>query len=409
MYMATATAEKPIAETTAQRAELFLETGERKKPLATAANLKMLMQFQGYHCRYNVITKHIEITIPGDRQYMPENAEQAKLSQIISMMKQVGMPTDHYLEHLLNIADECPRNPVMDWITSKPWDGKDRLHEFCLTIKAKNEDAKNLFLRRWLITAVCLASKNGVDAPGILVLQGAQGIGKTWWFRKLCPLPEMIRTDASVDPRNRDSVSQVISHWIVELGEIGNTFRRADLDALKAFITADKDKLRRPYATTDQVYPRRTALAASVNDRIFLHDPTGNRRFFTIQCIAINSYHDIDMQQLWAQVYVMVKQGETTELSDKERELIDSTNQDHVQIDPIEEMIVQFYDWDNFFTGDWKTATQVCKDISLKIITQKETRSVAAIIRKLNKEDPKSEKRTKAQRLFLLPQPKGAP
>jgi putative DNA primase/helicase len=72
-------------------------------------------------------------------------------------------------------------------------------------------------------------------------------------------------------------VMSAVSHWVVELGELDSTFKKSDVSVLKAFITRRQDKLRRPYARRDSVFPRRTVFAGTVNDYQFLHDNTGNR------------------------------------------------------------------------------------------------------------------------------------
>lgn len=368
------------------------------KPKSTIENLEALLKFHGITVRYNVISKKYEINIPGE-DYSPDNADNAKLARIISRAMEIGMPATQLKSYVEFIGDKNQYNPAMDWILSEPWNEHDHLADLCATIKAKDERTKNLFIRRWLITAVCLAMHNGLDSACCLVLQGGQGIGKTWWFRKLCPIPGLIRTGASVDPKNRDSVAQLIRYWIVELGEIGSTFLRSDIDSLKAFITSDMDIIRRPYSMVEQTYPRRTALAASVNEFTFLHDPTGNRRYLTVECESVDSYHNVDMQQVFAQIYDMICQGETHLLSDEEKKLVDEINARHAQIDPIEEMIVEKYDWDNSFVLVKKSATHVASELGLKNISQKETRAIAAALRKFGCE----ESRTTKIRHFLVP------
>ncbi len=386
-----------------QATQPMMQMGNNK-PLATIDNLKNLLKFHGIICRYNVISKQYEILIP-DEQFSPDNVDVASLARVASLMAEVQLPTSHYKEYIAYIGDANQYNPVVEYAISRKWDGKNRIQELCDTITAKHPEAKDLFIRRWLITAMYMAMHDGFDAPGCLVLQGPQGLGKTWWFRKLCDRPNLIRTDASVDPKNRDSVSQVIRYWIVELGEIGSTFRRADIDSMKAFITSPSDILRRPYGTTDQIYPRRTALAASVNEAIYLYDTTGNRRYLTIQCLAVNSYHKIDMQQVWAEIYHLIENcEETPHLTPREKELVDLINLEHMQIDPVEEMILQYFNWGGILVAEWKTATQVAREIGLKTITQVETRKIATIIRKLNSGDAKKEKKVNGQLLFLVPE-----
>lgn len=378
----------------------ILQMGNRT-PIPSIENLKNLLDFHKTTCRYNVISKQYEILIP-DEQFSQDNVDVASLARVASRMAEVQLPTSHYKEYISYIGDANQYNPVLQWVTSKKWDGRNRIQELCDTITAKHTEAKDLFIRRWLITAMYMAMHDGFDSPGCLVLQGPQGLGKTWWFRKLCDQPNLIKTDANVDPRNRDSISQVIRYWIVELGEIGSTFRRSDIDALKAFITSPSDILRRPYGTVDQVYPRRTALAASVNETIYLHDTTGNRRYFTVQCLSVNSYHKIDMQQLWAEIHhLIVNCEEMPHLTDRERQLVDEINLDHTQIDPIQEMILEKFRWDEIgYVADWRTATQIAADIGLKNISVKETRIISGYVCSLN---GNKKRQSNGKRLLLIP------
>lgn len=387
------------AESVQQKTSPMLQMGN-KTPVPSIENLKRLLDFHGITCRYNVISKQYEIIIPGE-DFTQDNIDVASLARVASRMAEVQLPTTHYKEYLSYIGDANQYNPVLKWVNSKKWDGINRIQELCDTVTARHTEAKNLFIRRWLITAMYMAIHDGFDSPGCLVLQGPQGLGKTWWFRKLCDQLNLIRTDANVDPRNRDSVSQVIRYWIVELGEIGSTFRRSDIDALKAFITSRSDILRRPYGTTDQIYPRRTALAASVNESIYLYDTT-NRRYFTIQCIAVDSYHKIDMQQVWAEIYHLITVcEETPHLTDQEKQFVDDINREHMQIEPIEEMILSYYSWGNSLAYAWKGATQIAKDIGLKNVSQRETRTIAQVVRKMNQNDKEKEKLSTGLKFFM--------
>lgn len=369
-------------ETAAQKVTIGLPDINGGKPRSTIENLNALLKFHKITVRYNVISKRYEINIPGE-DFSPDNADNSKLARIISRAMEIGMPATQIKSYVEFIGDKNQYNPGLDWVLSKPWDGEDYVLQLCGTIVAKNEHAKKLFIRRWLITAVQMLINNGLDSACCLVLQGGQGIGKTWWFRKLCPVEGLVRTGASVNPHNRDSVSQVIRYWIVELGEIGSTFLKSDIDSIKAFITSDMDILRRPWSMLDQTYPRRTALAASVNEHTFLYDPTGNRRYLTIECISVNSYHAIDMQQVFAQIYDEICQGENHLLSDEEKRLVDEINAEHVQIDPTVESLMGAYYWDSAVNGEEKSSTAIAHAIGLKVVSQKETRTISSKLRKL--------------------------
>lgn len=392
------------AITTEQFAELiFTHKDSNNKLLATLENMRDLLNYYKITVRYNVISKRIYFTIPGE-SFSIENGEDAAFACVFSYMKQWKLPVDGYQPYLMRVADENQYNPVMSWVRSQSWDGISRLQQFCDTIQSPEKEAKELLMRRWLITAICMAKGQGVDSAGCLVLQGPQDIGKTWWVKKLVPeqiRKDLIRTAATVDPHDKDSVSQVISYWIVELGEIDATFRRSDLQALKAFITSDEDTMRRPYGIGDKRYPRRTALIASVDQIIYLHDTAGNRRFWTIPCTSINSYHEINMQQLWAEIYDLTLKGETWQLEPDEKAHINRINEEHMQIDPLEEMILEKYRWAELDSvNEYKTATQVANDLNIKNITMKETRIITSFVCKIN---GNKTKRTGKGRYILLP------
>ena len=55
-----------------------------------------------------------------------------------------------------------------------------------------------------------------------------------------------------------------------------------------------------------------------MNDYEFLHDPTGNRRFWPIDAQAITFDTSLDYQQLWAEAKTWYDKGEVWYLSNAE-------------------------------------------------------------------------------------------
>ena len=194
---------------------------------------------------------------------------------------------------------------------------------------------------------------NGVELEGILVFQGAQGLGKTLWFKRLCNYNNgWLLEGATLNPSDKDSVKRAVSHWIVELGEIESTFKKSDIDQLKAFVTAKTDELRLPYDRAFTTYQRRTAFFASVNAREFLTDSSGNRRFWCISVNEINYNHGINMQQLWAEVKeTLYVQGQKNWfLSPDERELLQDSNEGYRTQSSVEDLILQYVDFNGKYT-----------------------------------------------------------
>ena len=88
--------------------------------------------------------------------------------------------------------------------------------------------------------AACF-EREGFKARGVLVLQGHQAIGKTSWLAALVPKgSDWFLDSVALDPEDKDSVKRAISHWIIELGELEATFKKADINKLKDMVDYKK-------------------------------------------------------------------------------------------------------------------------------------------------------------------------
>lgn len=258
-------------------------------------------------------------------------------------------------------------------------------------------------MKRWMISAIAAAFQpEGVSAHGVLVLQGNQYLGKTKWFKSLVPSGLRLAQDGMMlRPEDRDSVKQACSFWLVELGELDATFRKSDIAALKAFLTRDRDVLRRAYAKRESEYARRTVFFASVNPREFLHDPTGNRRYWTIECERIDHSHSLDMQQVWAECYELFKGGEGWFLLPSEMDHLNTHNTDFEVRDPIEDRLMSKLEWQTpAHFWEWHTVTDVLMSVGIDRPEKAHMNTAGHIIRRLNNG---ASKKSSGVRLVLVP------
>ena len=365
----------------------FSEDGH---PLETLENLMAICDAENIVIRYNVIKKVVEILHPGLGTTV-DNASEVALVRLKSICHEKGMATRSLPNFVTAIADMNPYNAVVNWVESEPWDGVSRLQAFYDTLVTNAEfdlDLKATIMRKWAVSAIKAAyDPNGITARGVLVVQGDQYIGKTRWINSLAPRNlDVIQTGKDLHLNDKDSKIQAIESWITELGELDATFRKSDMAALKAFITQDVDKIRRPYAAATSTYPRRTVFYASVNDEQFLFDKTGNSRFWVIPVRKAIHDHDIDMQQFWAEILVLHRNGEKHYLEIDEMIRLEQSNEDSTVMSGVEEYIMQVYDWDNPKTDSWrKLATvDVMQELGLPVNSQKDKNSAAGILKKLS-------------------------
>lgn len=393
---------KAVPVRTVERVD-FPDLSSKGRPLNTIENMQALMQAHGVGCRYNLVSKAVELTMPG-WSGTADNRDNTSLAMLASAAARFSMPRESLVEYVKTIADRQAYSPVAEWIQSRPWDGVDRLPAFLETIEAEDPALRDVLLRRWLISAVAAAMKPaGFWCKGVLTLQGEQNLGKTSWFRALVPqeLRHLILEGMHLDAENRDHVMTAVSHWLVELGELEATLRR-DIESLKAFISKTADRLRRPYDRTDSEYARRTVFFASVNSDRFLKDATGNTRFWVLRCKRINHAHGIDMQQLWAQVFEQLyRQGEQWHLTSAEESLLWAGNDQFREISPIEEMIPLRFDL-NVKPQQEATATQVLLALGFDKPTRTQQIETGQALKSLGVKSRRKGGRT----IYHLPYPK---
>lgn len=361
------------------------------KVLTTIDNLEYLLKEHNIKVEYDVIAKKVRINIP-DIGPVENNSDNVYLAHILSLVTKYGLSTKHVPEFIEAIADRYPLNPVADWIESKPWDGIDRKPSFYDTL-AVVEDfplaLKELLLNRWLISAVASAlMTSGFCCRGVLTLQGEQSMGKTSWIKALIPdktlSDRVIKLDHHMDAGNKDSQITAIGHWIVEIGELDSSFKK-DIARLKGFLTAGQDKVRRPYARAAVETPRKTVFAATVNESNFLVDPTGNTRFWTLPLVHINYEHNINMQQLFAQIALEFKAGDPWWLTSNQEQWLEMFNNSFKTVSVIEERILDAVDLDrkDDSTVTAITATQILLDIGFKAPTNSQCKEATTVLTKL--------------------------
>lgn len=359
--------------------------GPSGRPVQVLENLDAVLRAQGITVRYNQIAKTCEVLVPGLSCVFDE-ASNTTLTLVTDFALKAGMSASRIQEMLDALASQRPYCPVQTFIESKPWDGVSRFGQFTGQMQVGNAAFAHKLFRKWLIQAVAAAYEpQGIANAGVLTLTGLQGIGKTMILKDLVSgLAGAFLEGQTLNPADKDSVMTAVSHWVVELGEIDSTFRKADLSQLKAFITKTKDALRRPYARKDSVFPRRTVFAGTVNDFEFLHDSTGNRRFWPIDVQSITRDTTIDYQQLWAEVKSWYEAGEKWYLDATDLGLLNQYSEVFMVANAEVELLLSRYQFVGCSVWVEKSMRDICGAIGLSNPTKTQQMRLAAAIRKYN-------------------------
>lgn len=271
-------------------------------------------------------------------------------------------------------------HPIRDYLNGLKWDGNSRLQEMLDCFKVgdngitfQNKKGKKCYLHhalmvRWLIGAVARGIGNGENEAfthqnPMLVLIGPQGLGKSSWVRWLVSgVGFEFHRESPIDPHNKDDLRSFVVKWIWEASELAASLRRRDRDSLKSIITQEHHTYRKPYGKHPITKPTLCSLVGTINPETgFLDDPTGHRRFLPATISDIDhSYGKLDIDQVWAELVHMYKNGVSPELSRPEYDALQSSYTDHKIDNPLETYIDMYFDID---AGNAKKRTHTAEII----------------------------------------------
>ncbi|MCP4381454.1 MAG: hypothetical protein GY798_08575 [Hyphomicrobiales bacterium] len=340
-------------------------------------NIRYLLQNYGIKMRYNEITKDLEWEHP-DIAPRGDNAENSLRSMLVGLCSLNNVPIRELDTHLTALGNASTYNPVVDFLCQLNWDHDSRFDRLAEKMDADNPEVARIAIRIFFIQA-CAAADHAERAKSqnsgyeshfesVVVFAGEQGLGKTRGVRALLPgrLRSFYKEGVTLDVKNKDLVKAAVSNWIVELGELESTFRKSDIEHLKAFLSLSVDEIRMPYARKASKFSRRTAFVGTVNDMEFLADQTGNRRFIPLVVSQpVIDWSDEEIDQLWAEAWCRYCSGEKWWPDESEAALLAVNAESHRAKTSLEEDLENWYEWGATpdFKAGRKTATQIAREI----------------------------------------------
>ena len=222
----------------------------------------------------------------------------------------------NYRIAVTKVTDDRSYHPIREMFESlPPWD-KVRRAETVLIDYLGAED--NRYVRAVTRKSLCAAYMRvyypGIKFDNMIVLNGAQGIGKSTlisalggeWFSDSLALSDM---------NDKTAAEKLQGYWILEIGELAG-MRKADIDKVKAFISRQDDKYRASFGRRVTPHPRQCVFFGTTNsENGYLRDITGNRRFWNVKVTGQGKCKPWEMtaelvQQIWAEVAEIARSGE---------------------------------------------------------------------------------------------------
>jgi len=262
------------------------------------------------------------------------------------------------------VADDRSYHPIREYLNAlPPWDGVPRV-ETLLPVYLGADDNRYVqaVTRKTLCAAVARILKPGIKFDNILVLNGAQGVGKSTLILKLGG--EWYSDSLSLtDMNDKTAAEKLQGYWLLEIGELAG-MRKADIDKVKAFISRQDDKYRASFGRRVTPHPRQCIFFGTTNsEKGYLRDVTGNRRFWTVKTPGGGLRYTWqltveDVKQIWAEALVYVRAGEKLYLDTDLEELAKLEQREAMEQDEREGLVREYLDrllpenWDDISIYD---------------------------------------------------------
>ena len=255
-------------------------------------------------------------------------------------------------------------HPVRDFLDGLPqWDNVPRVETLLIDyLGAEDSKYTRTVTRKTMCAAVARIYEPGIKFDHVLVMDGLQGKGKSTMFNILTGDEWYNDSLSLVDMQDKSGAEKLQGYWINEIAELAG-MRKVDIDKVKAF-TSRKDDIYRPsYGRVVESHPRQCVIVATVNgdNRGYLRDITGNRRFWPVKCPGNDNKKPWDITpeerlQIWAEAKHLWEAGEKLYLDADTSAMAAEQQLEAMEVDPRESMVEAFLN--SLVPARWKDYTR---------------------------------------------------
>lgn len=320
-----------------------LEVDTKGRYLSTAQNINLIFsndqRIRGLF-KYNKFDNKSYIfgSAPWRAIASPEPLKNVDFSGLRNYLESIyGIVGTQKVDDVLNLElDRHSFHPIREYLNGLEWDGTKRVDTLFIDyLGAEDNIYTREAARKMLVGAIGRIMIPGIKFDLVVSLIGQQGIGKSTLIKKL---GLNWFSDTFLTVHGKEALEQIQGAWIIEIAELSG-FRKAEVEPIKHFISKQEDTYRPPYGKSPETYPRQCIFVVTTNERNFLKDPTGNRRFIPIDTnFSLIKKRAIDLSkeeigQIWAEALELFNAGEPLYMSDKADRLAKVAQREHSEND----------------------------------------------------------------------------
>ena len=345
-----------------------------------------------YDFSYNSVMKFTEYR-PKDKDYWGFQPVDARVQKRMTLEVQLAnirvsiKDVRNYLESdLLSTY-----NPVENFLFKcmGKWDGKDHIRALARTVPTDNPHWEDWFYT-WFLAMVdqwrsYSHRKYGNSVAPLLISK--QGYNKSTFCRSLVP-PELQwgYNDNLVLSEKRQVLQAMCQALLLNLDEFNQISPQVQQGFLKNIIQLPSVKVKPPYGSHVQEFPRMASFIATSNMEDILSDPSGNRRFLGVELTGPIDVSQLpNYEQLYAQALAALQAGEKTYFDAEQTKLIMASNRKFEVISPVDQYFNLYFDLtDDAKLGEYLTAAEIFQELKSHIGSSVKLSNLISFGRKLS-------------------------
>ena len=345
-----------------------------------------------YDFRYNSVMKFTEYR-PKDKDYWGFQPVDARVQKRMTLEVQLAnirvsiKDVRNYLESdLLSTY-----NPVENFLFKcmGKWDGKDHIRALARTVPTDNPHWEDWFYT-WFLAMVdqwrsYSHRKYGNSVAPLLISK--QGYNKSTFCRSLVPPAlQWGYNDNLVLSEKRQVLQAMCQALLLNLDEFNQISPQVQQGFLKNIIQLPSVKMKPPYGSHVQEFPRMASFIATSNMEDILSDPSGNRRFLGVELTGPIDVSQLpNYEQLYAQALSALQAGEKTYFDAEQTKLIMASNRKFEVISPVDQYFNLYFDLtDDVKQGEYLTAAEIFQELKSHIGSSVKLSNLISFGRKLS-------------------------
>lgn len=287
------------------------------------------------------------------------------------------------------------------------WDGKDRIRALARTVPTKNPHWEDWFYT-WFLGMVdqwrgVYRKQYGNSTMPLLISK--QGYNKSTFCRRLIPNElSWGFTDNMILSEKRQVLQAMSQFLLINLDEFNQISPQVQQGFLKNLLQLPTVKIKPPYGSHVQEFPRLASFIATSNMTDILADPSGNRRFLGVELTGpIDVSGRLNYEQLYAQAMQALEQGEKSYFDAAETAVIMQSNRQFEQVSPIKQCFLEVFEPTNDVEkGEYLMAAAIFDVLKQKFGSSLQVSSLQKFGRELQNIEGLTSKKTRFGTEYLV-------